>query len=101
MNASGFWGWLAEFRLTHRIKQEMLGLFHSAKRIAIAILKFLAEHRHFCHSLIVGACVAVIISRIPVLGPLLSGLSFLVCAAIGLVNELNDQLARTFSEFNV
>lgn len=101
MNAAGAFGWISEFNLPARIKFELLALWHSAKRLVIAILRYLAEHRHICHGLIVGAFLAWALHFVPIIGGFLGLLCMALCVSASIVQDMQDQFARTFADVTV
>ena len=101
MNIDSIRGWLNEFSLPRQIKHELLELCRSSKRLVIALLKFLAEHRHICHGLIVGAFLAWALHFVPVIGQFLGLMCMIGCVCASFVQDMQDQFARTFADVHV
>ena len=81
-----------------KAKAELSILFAKARRLAVAILRFLKAHRRFAEALLLGAIVAFLLTKIPLLGNFLALAALATSAAMGLARELREDLTRFFEE---
>lgn len=97
MTASEIWQRIQSFDLPKRIRGELMSLWHSAKRLVEAILKFMASHRHFAHCVLLGAIMCFLLCMVPIAIAHHLGLMALVtCGAIGLMQDLRDSMKAAF-----
>ena len=79
-----------------KAKAELSILFAKARRLAVAILRFLKAHRRFAEALLLGAIVAFLLTKIPLLGNFLALVALATSSAIGLMRELREDLTKFF-----
>lgn len=102
MTAGEVWKKICEFNLPRRVKGELMALWHSARRLVEAILRFMATHSHFTHCVLLGAIVCWLLCMMPVAIAHYLGLMALVtCGAIGLMQDLQDSFRREFGGIKV
>lgn len=102
MTAEEAWKRIQAFDLPRRVKGELIALWHSARRLVEAILRFMAKHNHFTHCVLLGAIVCWLLCMMPVAIAQYLGLMALVCcASIGLMQDMRDSLSREFGEIKV
>lgn len=79
-----------------KVKADLLMLWQTAKRIAERILAFLERNRHFVESMMLGAMMAFLLSRIPWIGTFLALCALVTAAAIGLMRQMHADFERLF-----
>jgi hypothetical protein len=77
-------------------KAELIKLWHRARQIAEGILNFLARHRQFSESILLGALVAWLLSQVPWIGTFLALAALVVASAIGVMKELKEDMNQLF-----
>ncbi len=80
-----------------RVKAELVLLARRGRQLVLAILRFLHRHRRFGESLVLGAVVAYLLSKIPVVGGFLALCAMATAATAGLMRELRESLEQVFA----
>ena len=87
---------LRKLDIPAKAKADLAMLYTRAKKLARAILRFLKSHRQFGESLLLGALVAFLLSKVPFIGGFLGLCALVTAAAIGLMRELREDLTKLF-----
>lgn len=87
---------IRKLNIPAKVKAELAILASQARKLAIAILRFIKRHRRFGEALVLGAIVAYLLSQVPFIGGFLALCSLVTAAAIGLMRELREDLAQFF-----
>ena len=87
---------IKELDIPARAKAELLLLWAKAQKLVEAIIRFIQRHREFAHTMILGALIAYLIGHIPWIGGFLALCTLFTAAAIGVLNELREDIASLF-----
>ena len=87
---------IRKLNIPARAKAELMMLWYKARRLVEAMLRFIERHKEFAEAMILGAIIACLLSHIPWLGGFLALLALVTAAAIGVLNELREDLSRLF-----
>ena len=79
-----------------KAKAELLMLWHKARRLVEAVLRFVQRHREFGAAILLGAIIAYLLSQIPWIGGFLALCALVTAAAIGVLKELREDIASLF-----
>ena len=79
-----------------KCKAELAMLCAKAKKLGMRILRFLRSHREFAEAMLLGAIVAFLLNKVPLLGGFLALCALVTAAAIGLLRELREDFERFF-----
>ncbi len=98
MNASDAFNEINRLNLVAKVKAELFRFYLCFRNVGNKILAFIKRHRHLSESLLLGAIVAFLCSRLPGIGGFLALLALVTSAAVGLMLELRDSLNNMFSD---
>ena len=98
MNASDAFRQINALNLLAKVKGALFRFYLTSRRIGSLILAFIKRHPHLSESLLLGAIVAFLFSRLPGIGGFLALLALVTSAAVGLMLEMRDSLNSFFSD---
>jgi hypothetical protein len=87
---------LVRLDIPSKCKAELTLLYSKCQRLASAIVRFIKRHRRFGEAMILGCIVAYLLSQVPWIGGFLALCGLVTAAAIGLMNELREDLTKFF-----
>ena len=87
---------LRKLDIPAKAKADLAMLYSQAKKLARAILRFIKSHRQFGEAMLMGAIVAFLLSKVPIIGGFLALCALVTAAAIGLMRELREDLTKFF-----
>ncbi len=87
---------IRKLKIPSKCKAELLMLYAKCQKLAAAIVRFIKRHRKFGEAMVLGCAVAYLLSQVPWLGGFLALCALVTAAAIGLMNELREDLTRFF-----
>lgn len=87
---------IRKLSVSSNCKAELLILYSKCQRLASAIVRFIKRHRRFGEAMILGCIVAFLLAQVPWLGGFLALCALVTAAAIGLMNELREDLSKFF-----
>jgi len=87
---------LRRLKIHSKCKAELLMLYGKCQRLAAAIVRFIKRHRRFGEAMILGCIVAFLLGQLPWIGGFLALCALVTAAAIGLMNELREDLTKFF-----
>ena len=79
-----------------KCKADLAMLCAKAKGLGMRILRFVLSHRQFAEAMLLGAVAAYLLNKLPLVGGFLALCALVTAAAIGLMRELREDLARLF-----
>ena len=79
-----------------KAKAELLMLWHRARQVVEAIIRFIHRHREFAEAMILGAIVAYLLAQLPWIGSFLALCALVTSASIGVLRELREDIASLF-----
>ena len=79
-----------------KAKAELLMLWHRARRMVEAAIRFIQRHREFGEAILLGAIIAYLLSQVPWIGGFLALCALVTAAAIGVLKELREDIAGLF-----
>jgi hypothetical protein len=96
MSRCKFFDEIRKLKVPSKCKAELLMLYAKCRRLAAAIVRFIKRHRRFGEAMILGCIVAFLLAQVPWLGGFLALCALVTAAAIGLMNELREDLTKFF-----
>lgn len=87
---------IRKLKIPSKCKAELAMLYAKCKRLAAAIVRFIKAHKKFGDAMVLGCVVAWLLSQVPLIGGFLSLVALVTSAAIGLMNELREDLTKFF-----
>lgn len=87
---------IRKLKIPSQCKAELALLYAKCQRLAAAIIRFLKMHRRFGESMILGCVIAYLLGQVPWIGGFLALCALVTAAAIGLMRELREDLAKFF-----
>lgn len=88
---------IRRLNIPQRAKEQLFLLYSRARKLVSGILRFLERHRRFGESVLLGALVAYLLSRIPWIGGFLALCALVTSAALGLLRELREDIDSLFA----
>lgn len=79
-----------------KAKAELLMLWHKAKHLVEAMIRFIQRHREFAEAMLLGALIAYLLAQIPWLGSFLALCALVTAAAVGVLKELREDISSLF-----
>ena len=96
MSRPKFIGEISKLDIPSKCKAELTMLYAKCRRLAAAIVRFVKSHRRFGEAMILGCVVAFLLAQIHWIGGFLALCALVTSAAIGLMNELREDLTKFF-----
>ena len=87
---------IRKLKILSKCKAELLMLYSKSQRLASAIVSFIKRRRRFGEAMILGCVVAYLLAQVPWQGGFLALCALVTAAAIGLMNELREDLTKFF-----
>jgi hypothetical protein len=87
---------ISRLDIPSKCKAELTLLYAKCKRLAAAIVRFIKRHRKFGEAMILGCAVGWLLVQVPWIGGFLALCALVTSAAIGLMNELREDLTKFF-----
>ena len=87
---------IRRLNIPNTCKAELTMLYSRCQRLASAIVRFIKRHRRFGEAMILGCIVAFLLAQVPWIGGFLALCALVTAAAIGLMNELREDLTKFF-----
>lgn len=79
-----------------KCKAELAMLSRRAKKLVLAVIRFIESHRYFGEAMLLGAIVAFLLGKVPIIGGFLALCALVTSAAMGLMRELREDFSRFF-----
>lgn len=96
MSRPAFINELVKLNIPSACKAELTLLYSKCATLAGAIIRFIRRHRRFGEAVILGCIVAFLLAQVPWIGGFLGLCALVTSAAIGLMNELKEDLTKFF-----
>lgn len=80
--------------LPAKAKAELIKLWHRARNLVTAIVRFIQRHREFSEAMVLGAIIAFLLSKIPWIGQFAALCALVTAAAVGVLMELRSAINR-------